>query len=237
MIAAVLVGMALYPPARPLVMPSSCCAAGDRPGRGRTGIGVVARLSAQLVVGAGVPGRPGAPRSGAGRTGAGGDRLRGLAGRVCERVQLHGRRQRRYLGVVRAILAGVVYAVIGVREDLPLLDRRGDPGRASARLHLLPWNAGRRAKIFLGDVGSVRARGGHWPDWPPTHASCVAGVAIEALRLAAALYLDTRFRPCCAGCAEARTGFVHIGRTCIGRADVGWSRTPGWRWSAPAWPP
>jgi UDP-N-acetylmuramyl pentapeptide phosphotransferase/UDP-N-acetylglucosamine-1-phosphate transferase len=51
-----------------------------------------------------------------------------------------------------AILAGVVYAVVGLREDLPLLSGAATVVAVAAST-FLPWNAG-RAKIFLGDVGS-----------------------------------------------------------------------------------
>lgn len=53
---------------------------------------------------------------------------------------------------VHAIVAGIVYAFLGWRYDLPVLVVAG-AAVAAAAATFLPWNAG-RARIFLGDVGS-----------------------------------------------------------------------------------
>jgi UDP-N-acetylmuramyl pentapeptide phosphotransferase/UDP-N-acetylglucosamine-1-phosphate transferase len=53
---------------------------------------------------------------------------------------------------LHAILAGLVYGLVGARHDLPALAGAGIV-TAAAALSFLPWNLG-RARIFLGDVGS-----------------------------------------------------------------------------------
>lgn len=61
------------------------------------------------------------------------------------------------ISAVHAILGGVVYAVLGVLTDLPLLTAAGSL-IAAASLTFLPWNAW-VAKVFLGDVGSYALGG------------------------------------------------------------------------------
>ncbi|MEU5911920.1 glycosyltransferase family 4 protein [Micromonospora sp. NPDC047527] len=61
------------------------------------------------------------------------------------------------ISAVHAILAGVVYAGLGVLQDLPLLTAAGSL-IAAASLTFLPWNAW-VAKVFLGDVGSYALGG------------------------------------------------------------------------------
>jgi len=56
------------------------------------------------------------------------------------------------ISAMYAIVAGIAYAVVGVRYDLVVLTTVGAV-IAVAALTFLPWNAG-RARIFLGDVGS-----------------------------------------------------------------------------------
>ncbi|MEU8254558.1 hypothetical protein AB0C06_09910 [Micromonospora inaquosa] len=61
------------------------------------------------------------------------------------------------ISAVHAILGGVVYAVLGVLTDLPLLTAAGSL-IAAASLTFVPWNAW-VAKVFLGDVGSYALGG------------------------------------------------------------------------------
>lgn len=56
------------------------------------------------------------------------------------------------LATVHAVLAGLVFAVLGLRYDVATLVVAGAVVAAAAAT-FLPWNAG-RARIFLGDVGS-----------------------------------------------------------------------------------
>jgi UDP-N-acetylmuramyl pentapeptide phosphotransferase/UDP-N-acetylglucosamine-1-phosphate transferase len=62
------------------------------------------------------------------------------------------------ISAMYATLAGTVYALAGLRRDLPILTGAGAV-IAVAALTFLPWNAG-RARIFLGDVGSYGLGGG-----------------------------------------------------------------------------
>src|ERR1700730_11976996 len=148
-IAAITVGMLLYPPARPLVMPVLLCAVIGL-AEDLRGIGVGARLVAQLVVGAGtglalVPIEHGA----SGRALIVAGCAVWLAGYVNAFNFMDGVNG---ISAMFAILAGVVYAVVGLREDLPLLTGAATVVAVAATT-FLPWNAG-RGQIFLGDGGS-----------------------------------------------------------------------------------
>lgn len=120
---------------------------------------------------------------------------------------------------VHAALTGAIYAVVGVRYGLPVLVVSGTVAAAAA-VTFLPWNAG-RARIFLGDVGSYGLGG------------LLAGSAAfgllygaPALVVAAplALYLiDTGWtlvRRCASGEAWLRP---HRGHTYQRLTDRGWS--------------
>ncbi|MFF5182083.1 hypothetical protein ACFY2Q_29085 [Micromonospora sp. NPDC000316] len=88
------------------------------------------------------------------------------------------------ISAVHAILAGLVYAALGVLRDLPLLTASGSL-IAAASLTFLPWNAW-VARVFLGDVGSY-ALGGAFGALAAY--AIVRGIPPEAAVAPLALYL------------------------------------------------
>jgi UDP-N-acetylmuramyl pentapeptide phosphotransferase/UDP-N-acetylglucosamine-1-phosphate transferase len=123
------------------------------------------------------------------------------------------------ISAVHAALAGVVYAIAGTRYGLPALAVTGAV-TAAAAASFLPWNA-RRARIFLGDVGSYGLGG------LLGAASVVAlagGVPPEVAVAPLALYLAdtgaTLARRCYRGEPWYRPHRTHVYQRLT---DLGWS--------------
>jgi UDP-N-acetylmuramyl pentapeptide phosphotransferase/UDP-N-acetylglucosamine-1-phosphate transferase len=124
------------------------------------------------------------------------------------------------ISAVHAMLAGAVFAVVGQRYGLPVLTAAGIV-TAAASFTFLPWNAGRRARIFLGDVGSYGLGGllGTAAAYGLLH-----GAPVEAALAPLALYLaDTGWtlaRRCYRGEPWYRAHRTHAYQRLT---DLGWS--------------
>jgi UDP-N-acetylmuramyl pentapeptide phosphotransferase/UDP-N-acetylglucosamine-1-phosphate transferase len=123
------------------------------------------------------------------------------------------------ISAMYAILAGTVYAVLGLRHDLAVLIGAGT-AIAVAALTFLPWNAG-RARIFLGDVGSYGLGGGLGA---LAVYAVLHGVAVEAALAPLAVYLAdtgwTLLRRMARGEVWYRPHRTHVYQRLT---DVGWS--------------
>ena len=100
---------------------------------------------------------------------------------------------------VSAIIAGCMFAIVGVLERMPLL-QAGGAALAAASLGFLPFNFP-RARAFLGDVGSYFL--GAWIILL-AYAAALAGVNLETVVAPLALYL-------------ADVGFTLVMRICRGK--------------------
>jgi len=158
-------------------------------------------------------------------------------GRLRQRIQLHGRRER--ISAAHALLGGAAYACLGLwRADEFLL--AGGATVAAGALAFLPWNAV-RARVFLGDAAATpsaprwgagrgrRARR-HSPEaafgplpctWPTRHGRCAVRMLAGGAADPAASHASYQ-RLCDAGlvapAGDAGTGSVTAALSLLGAA-------------------